>query len=190
MIKNDVFGDKGGFTLIELVMTILLIGIMAVGLYQVIMFGINDYATNENALRQINSLSYASSVIRRNLEEASFLPASPLSPPPGAACPLTATNTPTAEAPIVLACADGSQPLIILPPTCASCLPGELSPCEPSEIAFYKSMPAAISGGSGVNYELIVFCINNNILYKQLTSSNGITALYPVANNIRSINFQ
>lgn len=198
MFRNGMRINNSGFTLIELVMTILLTGIMAVGLYQVIMFGINDYATNENTLHQINSLSYASSVIRKNAEEAATPPNPPPNPPPvGSICPLnnsslsnivSEVNATTGAGPVILVCADGYMPSTNSSSSCA-CLPGESSPCGPSEIAFYKYMsPTATEGVS--NEELIVFCINNNVLYKQVTTSNGTTADYPVANNVGSINFQ
>jgi prepilin-type N-terminal cleavage/methylation domain-containing protein len=202
MFRNGMYINNSAFTLIELVMTILLIGIMAVGLYQVIMFGINNYMYNQNSLHMSNSLSYASSVIRKNVEEAAMPPAANtpvLSVPAGAACPLTpnsltdissTVNSTDDNGPVILACADGSVPVPSAnssQPPCTACLPGESSPCEPSEIAFYK-YATAIAGGS--NKELIIFCINNDVLYKQVTASNGTTAYYPVANNIGSINFQ
>ncbi len=202
MFRSGIRINNSGFTLIELVMTILLTGIMAVGLYQVIMFGINNYMYNQNSLHTSNSLSYASSVIRKTAEEAA-MPAvnSPvLSVPAGVACPLTPNsltdirsnvNSTNGSEPVILACADGSPvpSANLSQPPCTACLPGESSPCEPSEIAFYKyAPPTDIAGGN--NEELIVFCINNDVLYKQATTSNGVTADYPVANNIGSINFQ
>ncbi|RZD15959.1 MAG: prepilin-type N-terminal cleavage/methylation domain-containing protein [Candidatus Acididesulfobacter guangdongensis] len=201
IFRNGMYINNSGFTLIELVMTILLTGIMAVGLYQVIMFGINNYVSNENSLYMSNSLSNASSVIRKNAEEAAMPPTTNQPPVPsaGAICPLASnslndisSNVNGFSGPIILACADGSVPAPSAnssQQTCTACLPGESSPCEPSEIAFYKyTPPTVIAGGS--NEELIVFCINNDVLYKQVTTSNGTTTDYPVANNIGSINFQ
>jgi len=49
--------NKSGFTLIELVMTIVLTGILSVGLYEAIMLGVNDYIINEHYLHSNNSMT-------------------------------------------------------------------------------------------------------------------------------------
>ncbi|MHB1694347.1 MAG: PilW family protein [bacterium] len=182
--KNDLFKNNKGFTLLELVMTIILIGIMSVGLYQVIIFGINDYMLNENALHQVNSMSYASFVIRRNLEEAAMPPTSQYTII-GGECPLKSANYPSSTGspgPVTQACYDGSAPIN---GSCSVCSNG-LSSCPPSEIAFYKY----ISGtANNTEQELVVFCVNNNILYKQVTTINGTTTVYPISDNINDISF-
>ncbi|MHB1645222.1 MAG: type II secretion system protein [bacterium] len=183
-MKNDLFKNNKGFTLLELVMTIILIGIMSVGLYQVIIFGINDYMLNENALHQVNSMSYASSVIRRNLEEAVTPPSSPYTIT-GGICPLNNYPGSSGNHPITLACSDGSAPTTGTTPICTSCSNG-LSSCPPSEIAFYKYISVTANNN---NQELVVFCVNNNILYKQVTTINGTTTAYPISDNISNIAF-
>jgi prepilin-type N-terminal cleavage/methylation domain-containing protein len=180
--KNDLFKNNKGFTLLELVMTIILIGIMSVGLYQVIIFGINNYMLNENALHQVNSMSYTSSVIRRNLEEAVTPPTSPYTITGGVCLLNPGSGSGGNPPPITLACSDGSAPTTGNTPICTSCSNG-LSSCPPSEIAFYKY----ISGTA--NQELVVFCVNNNVLYKQVTTINGTTTAYPIADNISNIAF-
>ncbi|MHB1679739.1 MAG: type II secretion system protein [bacterium] len=180
--KKDLFSNNDGFTLLELVMTIILIGIMSVGLYQVIIFGINDYMMNEEALHNTNTLSYASAVIRRNLEEAAMPPTSQHKYTiTGGTCPLNSANYPSSTVgPVAPACSDGSAPIS---GSCSVCSNG-LSSCLPSEIAFYKYFTQQ-------SKELIVFCVNvnSNILYKQVTTENGTTTAYPISDNISDIVF-
>ena len=156
---NDIKKNSGGFTLIELVMTIILIGILSIGLYQVVMWGINDYLTNEEYLHSNNSMTYAMTVIRRNLENAAMPPATPLRIR-GGVCPLNRKNYPSKNSPITV---------------------------SPSEVAFYQNVE--INGAT--TQQLVVFCVNpnNNALYKEVTTTNGTTASYPVADNISGINF-
>ncbi len=177
--------NNGGFTLIELVMTILLIGILSIGLYEVVMWGINDYVTNEQYLHANNSMTYAMSVIRRNIVQAAMPPATQLTQT-NLICPLKPSNYPNNgqginPPPVVLACQDGSAPSCSNSTECpinGSCA----NPIPPGEIAFYQNVP------SSTNKQLVVFCINNNILYEEVTAS-GITTSYPIANNIVGISF-
>ncbi len=174
---NDIKKNSGGFTLIELVMTILLIGIMSVGLYQVVMWGISDYIGSENYLHSNNSMTYAISVIRRNLENAA-MPTGSISPSGTPYCTLSNSINPatTGNLPIVIANLAGQTT------TCG----GTTQPCN--EVAFYKYI-TDITGTA--NQELVVFCVNlnNNALYKEVTTTNGTTISYPVANYISGINF-
>ena len=175
---NDIKKNSSGFTLIELVMTILLIGIMSVGLYEVVMWGINDYIGSENYLHSNNSMTYAISVIRRNLENAAE-PIALITPRGKYYCKLKNRINP----------AKSGEPPIIL-----ANLKKQITACggtgEPScnEVAFYKYI-TDITGTA--NQELVVFCVNpnNNALYKEVTTTNGTTASYPVADNISGINF-
>ncbi|MDA8303948.1 MAG: prepilin-type N-terminal cleavage/methylation domain-containing protein [Deltaproteobacteria bacterium] len=179
IFSNNIKKNNGGFTLIELVMTIILIGILSVGLYEVVMFGINDYLRNENYLHSSNSMTYAMSVIRRNLVNAAT-PTSLISPSVSAYCPLfESINPKTSGNPIVVAN-----------------LAGQTTTCDGTgqpacnEAAFYQNV---IVSGTAIQ-QLVVFCVNNNVLYKEVTNkevtnSNGTTTSYPVANNIGSINF-
>ena len=186
-MKNlNIINKDGGFTLIELVMTILLTGILSIGLYQVVMWGINDYLINEEYLHSNNSMTYAMAVIRRNLENAAVLTA-PLTIS-GGVCRLNPNNYPNNgqnpnNSPIVMACNDGSAPSCsnnTCPTTNGSC--ANPIPILPSEVAFYQN----ISGTT--NQQLVVFCVNNNILYEEVTNGTGTTS-HPVANNISGINF-
>ena len=173
MIKEDETAKKdGGFTLIELVMTILLIGILSVGLYEVVIWGINDYVTNERYLHSSNSMTYAMATIRRSMVNAAM--PSKYIPPSGAYyCklsksinPATAGNLPIVTANLArqtAACGGTGQPVC-------------------NETAFYQN----ISGTT--NQQLVVFCVNNNTLYEEITNGTG-TALYPIADNISSISF-
>jgi prepilin-type N-terminal cleavage/methylation domain-containing protein len=186
---NDIKKNSGGFTLIELVMTIILIGILSIGLYQVVMWGINDYLINEEYLHSNNSMTYAMTVIRRNLENAAVLTA-PLTIS-GGVCPLNTNNYPNNgqgnnNPPITMACNDGSAPSCSNNtecPTNGNCT----NPVSPSEVAFYQNIK--INGVT--TQQLVVFCVNpnNNALYKEVTTTNGTTVSYPVADNISSINF-
>ena len=184
---NDIKKNSGGFTLIELVMTIILIGILSIGLYQVVMWGINDYLINEEYLHSNNSMTYAMTVIRRNLENAAVLTA-PLTIS-GGVCPLNTNNYPNNgqgnnNPPITMACNDGSAPSCSNNtecPTNGNCT----NPVSPSEVAFYQN----ISGTPPS--QLVVFCLNNNILYEEVTGgTTGTTTSHPVANNISNIQFQ
>ena len=177
-------GNTAGFTLIELVMTILLIGILSIGLYEVVMWGINDYLTNEQYLHSNNSMTYAMSVIRRNLENAA-MPAGSLTAT-GGKCPLSSSNYPgngqgNNNLPIILACQDGSAPSCSGNTACpvnGSCA----NPVSPSGVAFYQNVNGT------TNQQLVVFCVNSNILYQEVTNTNGTTS-YPVADNISGISF-
>lgn len=166
--------NNGGFTLIELVMTIILMGIMSVGLYQVVMFGINDYMTNETYLHSNNSMTYAISVIRRNLVNAAMPLSSAPSPPLGGAlCPLSAA--PSSSNPIVRA--------YLLNGNSSSTCGGSGQPvCN--EVAFYQNV--TVNGTT--SQQLVVFCVYNNILYQEVTNNNGTTS-YPIADNISGISF-
>ena len=186
-MKNlNIINKDGGFTLIELVMTILLTGILSIGLYQVVMWGINDYLINEEYLHSNNSMSYAMTVIRRNLENAAKPPTTPLTISGGSVCPLNTNNYPNNNNPITMACNDGSAPSCsnnTCPTTNGSCA----NPVSPSEVAFYQNI-RKISGVT--TQQLVVFCVNNNILYEEVTDGTGGTTIsHPVANNISSISF-
>ena len=178
---------KAGFTLIELVMTILLTGILSIGLYQVVMWGINDYLINEEYLHSNNSMSYAMTVIRRNLENAAVLTA-PLTIS-GGVCLLNPNNYPNNgqnpnNSPIVMACNDGSAPSCSNNTKCpinGNCT----NPVLPSEVAFYQNVK--INGVT--KQQLVVFCVNSNILYEEVTDGTGGTTSHPVANNISGISF-
>ncbi|MCL4498430.1 MAG: prepilin-type N-terminal cleavage/methylation domain-containing protein [Deltaproteobacteria bacterium] len=172
---NGIKKNKGGFTLIELVMTILLIGILSIGLYEVVMWGISDYLQNENYLHSSNSMTYAISVLRRNLENAAE-PIKYIKPNKAKAyCKLKwGINPDTA----------GNEPIVLanLKKQTTAC-GGTTQPCN--EVAFYKYITGT------ANQELVVFCVNpnNNALYKEVTTTNGTTISYPVADYISGINF-
>ena len=182
---NSIKKKDGGFTLIELVMTILLIGILSIGLYEVVIWGISDYVTNERYLHSNNSMTYAIATIRRNLENAAVLTA-PLTIS-GGICPLNNNNYPNNgqgnnNYPVTTACNDGSAPSCSnnTCPTNGNCT----NPVLPSEIAFYQNKN--INGTS--SQQLVVFCVNNNILYEEITNGTGTTS-YPIADNISGISF-
>ena len=162
-----------GFTLIELVITIVLIGIMAVGLYNIVILGINNYYMNENYLHQTNSMSLAISIMRRNISNAA-MPIKPLIKPRGRHyCKLkNGINPAVVGEPIVIANMAGQTTF------CGGINP----PCN--EVAFYKYITGTAS------QELVVFCVNpkNNVLYKQVTIATTTTD-YPSLNNIDSIAF-
>ena len=168
-------GNTAGFTLIELVMTILLIGILSIGLYEVVMWGINDYLTNEQYLHSNNSMTYAMSVIRRNLENAAMPPRSAINPSGTAYCKLTNPINPATS---------GNPPIVI------ANLAGQTATCggsgEPvcDEVAFYQN--ATVNGTA--SQQLVVFCVYKSILYQEVTNTNGTTS-YPVADNISGISF-
>ncbi len=171
---NDIKKNSGGFTLIELVMTILLIGILSIGLYEVVMWGVSDYLQNENYLHSSNSMTYAISVIRRNLENAA-MPIGYIKPKAKAYCKLKNKINPyTENLPIVIANLLGQT---------TSCGGTTGEPCN--EVAFYKYIAGT------ANQELVVFCVNpnNNALYKEVTTTNETTISYPVADYISGINF-
>ena len=170
---------KGGFTLIEMVMTILLIGILSIGLYEVVMWGISDYLINEEYLHSNNSMTYAMTVMRRNLENAAMPPTPPFKSirPSGVHyCKLSNPINPARRKnpPIVTANMAGQTT------TCG----GRGQPvCD--EVAFYQNVKI----NRVTAQQLVVFCVNNNILYEEITDGTGTTASYPVADNISGINF-
>ena len=177
IIKEDETAKKdGGFTLIELVMTILLTGILSIGLYQVVMWGINDYLINEEYLHSNNSMTYAMAVVRRNLENAAKPPTNtPISPSGVFYCELSTSINPATSGnlPIITANRAGQTT------TCG----GNGQPvCD--EVAFYQNMSGT------ANQQLVVFCLNKNILYEDVTGGTGTTTSHPVANNISNIQFQ
>ncbi len=175
IIKEDETAKKdGGFTLIELVMTILLTGILSIGLYQVVMWGINDYLINEEYLYSNNSMSYAMTVIRRNLENAAKPPTTPISPSGVFYCKLSTSINPATS---------GNQPIVTANMARQTITCGGSSQPVCDEVAFYQN----ISGT-----QLVVFCVNNNnnILYEEVTDgAGGTTISHPVANNISGISF-
>ena len=168
---------KAGFTLIELVMTILLTGILSIGLYQVVMWGINDYLTNEEYLHSNNSMTYAMAVIRRNLENAAKPPTTPISPSGVFYCKLSTSINPATSGnlPIVTANRAGQTT------TCGGSSPQPV--CD--EVAFYQNISE-----TPPSQQLVVFCVNSNILYEEVTDGTGGTTIsHPVANNISGIIF-
>ncbi len=168
---NIIKSKEGGFTLIELVTTIILIGIMSVGLYNVILFGINGYMTSENYLHSNNSMTYAISALRRNLVDAAVYIKS-ISPSGSAYCTLSAPINPASA---------GNEPVVVanLAGQTTSCGGAGEPPCN--EVAFYQNIT--------VGQQLVVFCVNSNdILYEEVTDSKGVTTSYPAANNINIIN--
>lgn len=180
-LKNlNIINKDGGFTLIELVMTILLTGILSIGLYQVVMWGINDYLTNEEYLHSNNSMTYAMAVVRRNLVNAAMpltKPPNLISPSSGAYCKLSTSINPATS---------GNLPII------TANMAGQTTNCGGSgqpvcdEVAFYQNVK--ISGVT--TQQLVVFCVNmnNNILYEEVTDGTGTTS-HPIANNISGISF-
>jgi hypothetical protein len=52
------------------------------------------------------------------------------------------------------------------------------------EAAFYQNI-----SGTTNQQQLVVFCVNNNILYEEVTANGAVTASYPIANNISGISF-
>ena len=170
----NLFKSNDGLTLIELVMTIILIGIMSIGLYEVVMWGISDYIGSENYLHSNNSMTYAISVIRRNLENAA-MPIQLIKPSGKHYCKLKNRINPDTG---------GNMPIVIANlSTQTSCGGTTGEPCN--EVAFYKYITGT------ANQELVVFCVNpnNNALYKEVTTTNGTTISYPVADYISGINF-
>ncbi len=159
IIKEGGHKNKGGFTLIELVITIILIGIMSVGLYNIVLFGIKDYMMNENYLHQTNSMSLAISIMRMNISDAA-MPLKRLNVPRGKWCPLKRKDNPKTK---------GNPPIVVV---------------NGNEIAFYKYIDIVRT----TNQELVVFCVYNNVLYKQVTT-NQVTTDYPSLNNISNIAF-
>ncbi len=166
-LKNlNIIKKDGGFTLIELVMTIILIGILSIGLYEVVMWGINDYLINEEYLHSNNSMTYAMTVIRRNLVNAA-MPSKLIKPAGVHYCKLFRRINP-------------ANP--VNPPIVTANMAGQTTACggrrQPvcDEVAFYQN----ISGTA--NQQLVVFCVNNNILYEEVTGGTGTTS-YPVADN-------
>ena len=166
---NDIKNKDGGFTLIELVMTILLIGILSIGLYEVVIWGISDYVTNERYLHSNNSMTYAMATIRRNLENAAMPPKLPQIFSVSGACPFKPADEPLQNNPICIFSSFN---------TGAGCNSQGVG----NEISFLQFNQKTS------NYELIVYCVVNNILYKEV-SSNFVLSSYPVADNISSIIF-
>lgn len=176
-MKQERINNNDGFTLLELVMTIILIGIMSVGLYQVVMFGINDYAGNEQYLHSDNSMTYAMQVIRRNLENAAKPAAtSSITPSSSAYCPLGSSINPAATI-------NSTTPIVIANLTGQTAICGGNSHPACNEVAFYQNV------GTSSAQQLVVFCVNNNILYQEVTISNGTTTSYPITDNINYIRF-
>ncbi len=168
---NSIKKNRGGFTLIELVMTILLIGILSIGLYQVVMWGINDYMTNEQYLHSNNSMTQAMATIRRNLENAA-MPPTPPTPPinPAGRNNICSFNSifEQFETPICIFDSGGACTGI------------------GNEVAFYQNIG---TGTPQQQQQLVVFCVNNNILYEEVTANGAATTSYPIANNISGISF-
>ena len=175
MIKEDETAKKdGGFTLIELVMTILLIGILSIGLYEVVIWGISDYVTNERYLHSNNSMTYAMMTIRRSMAGAVMPPTAAISPLGAYYCKISNPINPATT---------GNPPIV------TANLAGQTSTCggtgQPvcDEAAFYQNIT-----GTTNQQQLVVFCVNNNILYEEFTNGTGTTS-YPIANNISGISF-
>jgi prepilin-type N-terminal cleavage/methylation domain-containing protein len=176
IFKGKEHKNKNGFTLIELVMTIVLTGILSVGLYGAVILGIDDYIMNEHYLHSNNSMTYAISVLRRNLVNAA-MPPSLISPSNSAYCPLSNSINPATSGNPPIVRANLSRQTV----TCG----GKGDPvCN--EIAFYQDIITA-SGGTAT--QLVVFCVHKSILYEEVTNGTGRTTSYPVANNISDINF-
>ena len=170
---NSIKKKDGGFTLIELVMTILLIGILSIGLYEVVIWGISDYVTNEQYLHSNNSMTYAMMTIRRSMAGA-VMPTAAISPSGAYYCKLSNwINPATAGNPIVIANLAGQT---------ATCGGTGQPVCD--EAAFYQNI-----SGTTNQQQLVVFCVNNNILYEEVTANGAVTASYPIANNISGISF-
>ncbi|MFW0884934.1 PilW family protein [Candidatus Acidulodesulfobacterium sp. H_13] len=176
IFKGKECKNKRGFTLIELVMTIVLTGILSVGLYEAMILGINDYIMNEHYLHSNNSMTYAISVLRRNLVNA-VMPPSIISPSTSAYCPLSKSINPKTSANTPIVRANLSKQTT----TC-----GGASGPACNEIAFYQNINAA---SRGTVTQLVVFCVYNKILYEEVTNDAGQTTPYPVANNIRILIF-
>ena len=175
---NSIKKNRGGFTLIELVMTILLIGILSIGLYEVVIWGISDYVTNERYLHSNNSMTYAMMTIRRSMAGAVMPPTAAISPSGAYYCKLSTSINPatTDNPPIVTANMAGQTT------ACSTTCEVTGQPvCD--EAAFYQN----ISGTT--NQQLVVFCVYNNILYKEVTTNGAVTASYPIADNISCISF-
>ena len=169
---NSIKKNRGGFTLIELVMTILLIGILSIGLYEVVIWGISDYVTNERYLHSNNSMTYAMMTIRRSMAGAS-MPTASINPSSAYYCKLSNSINPatTGNPPIVTANLAGQT---------ATCGGTGQPVCD--ETAFYQNITGT------ANQQLVVFCVNNNILYEEITNGTGTTS-YPIADNISGISF-
>ncbi len=142
--KKDLKNKEDGFTLIELVMTILLIGILSVGLYEVVMWGISDYATNERYLHSNNSMTQAMAVIRRNLESAA-MPLTKQINPTSNVCPFNSNIEQISK----------TQPICIFNSGSACSNTG-----TGNEIAFYQN----INTNGTTNKQLVVFCVYNTVL--------------------------
>ena len=166
---NSIKKNRGGFTLIELVMTILLIGILSIGLYEVVIWGISDYVTNERYLHSNNSMTYAMMTIRRNMAGAVMPPIPPQTFSVLGACPFKLADEPSQTNPICIFSSFNIG---------AGCNTQGVG----NEISFLQLNQKTS------NYELIVYCVVNNILYKEV-NSNVLSTSYPVANNISGIIF-
>jgi prepilin-type N-terminal cleavage/methylation domain-containing protein len=168
----NIIKKVSGFTLIELVMTILLIGILSIGLYEVVIWGVSDYVTNEQYLHSNNSMTYAMAAIRRSMTGA-VMPTASISPSGNYHCKLSNSINPATS---------GNLPIV------TANMPGQTSACggtgQPvcDEAAFYQNITGT------ANQQLVVFCVSNNILYEEVTNGTGTTS-YPIANNITGISF-
>ena len=171
---NSIKKNRGGFTLIELVMTILLIGILSIGLYEVVIWGVSDYVTNERYLHSNNSMTQAMATIRRSMVGAVMPPTAAISPLGAYYCKLSNSINPatTGNPPIVIANLAGQT---------AACGGTGQPVCD--EAAFYQNIT-----GTTNQQQLVVFCVNKNILYEEVTNETGTTS-YPIADNISGISF-
>ena len=185
IIKEDETAEKDkkeylkkkddGFTLIELVMTILLIGILSIGLYEVVIWGISDYVGNEQYLHSNNSMTYAIATIRRSMTSAAT-PTGTINPAGTYYCKLSNSINPATNRnfPIVTANMAGQT---------SACGGSGQPVCD--EAAFYQNI-----SGTPPSQQLVVFCVNSNILYEEVTDGTGGTTIsHPVANNISGISF-
>ena len=175
-------GGGGGFTLVEMVISILLTGIMAIGIYNIIISGIQNYNTNQKFLDTSNSIGRAMTVIRRDMSNAVTPPTGGGYSPngSGAACPYDPVvdvpdNGSGVNNPPVVIFSNGQSPSI-----CRGA-----NNCN--EAAFFESIPQS----SPAQYLLIIYCLgaSNNALYKEEVKQNGTANSYPVAYNISSIYF-
>jgi hypothetical protein len=118
-------------------------------------------------------MTYAMSVIRRNLVNAATPPTLPINPSGTANCKLPVNTEPSSTQPIIKAFLSGGS-------STANCDVTGQPVCN--EVAFYQNI-------SATQQQLVVFCVYNNILYEDVTSNGGLTTSYPVADNISGIGF-